>query len=107
MELGGVAHTYFTGLFEEVSGHYDLVFDCLSPKVNVADNDLLVAPFDIGEFKTALFQMHSDKAPGPDGLNPAFFKRFWNLCGPELYHSAVSWLDNGEFPLRRMMLISC
>lgn len=55
------------------------------------DNETLLDRFDIGEFKNAPFHMHPDKALGPHGLN--FFKRFWNLCGPELFHFGV-----GEFP---------
>jgi hypothetical protein len=37
-------------------------------------------------------------APGPDGLNPAFYKRFWSLCGVELFHAGVAWLEQGSFP---------
>lgn len=86
-ELGELAHTYSTELFEESSGDYCPIVNCMRTKINEEDNEKLLAPFVIGEFKEALFQMHSDKAPGPDGLNPDFFKRFWNLCGPELLFS--------------------
>nr|KYP73443.1 hypothetical protein KK1_006068 [Cajanus cajan] len=40
--------------------------------------------------------MHSDKFPGPDGLNPGFYKRFWDLLGPEIYHAGVQWLEQGS-----------
>ncbi|GAU42304.1 hypothetical protein TSUD_136900 [Trifolium subterraneum] len=36
------------------------------------------------EINIALSQMHSDKSPGPDGFNSAFFQKFWNLCGDEV-----------------------
>jgi hypothetical protein len=42
--------------------------------------------------------MHSDKAPGPDGLNPAFYKRFWDLCGSEIFEASKQWLLQGRFP---------
>lgn len=45
------------------------------------------------------FQMHSDKASDPGGLNSAFFKRFQNVCGVELFHTGKSWLEIGKFPL--------
>lgn len=49
--------------------------------------------------QTFPFQLHSDKAPIPDDLNLAFFKRFWNLCGMELFHTRTKWLETGEFPM--------
>lgn len=36
--------------------------------------------------------------PGPDGLNPTFYKRFWHHCGPEIFTAATSWLENDTFP---------
>nr|KYP33296.1 LINE-1 reverse transcriptase isogeny [Cajanus cajan] len=39
--------------------------------------------------------MHADKAPGP---NLGFFKRFWDLLGPEIFHASVQWLEKGSFP---------
>jgi len=66
--------------------------------VSEEDNGTLPAPFQIYEFKHALFSMHSDKAPRSDGLNLAFYKRFWHLCGVELFHAGVNWLNSGNFP---------
>ena len=42
--------------------------------------------------------MHSNKAPGPDGLNPAFYKRFWALCGGEVIKACKQWLNLGYLP---------
>ncbi|PNX78963.1 ribonuclease H, partial [Trifolium pratense] len=39
-----------------------------------------------------------DKAPGPDGFNPAFYQHFWNLCGNDIYEAAKGWLERGYFP---------
>lgn len=41
--------------------------------------------------------MHLDKVSGPNGLSSALFKRFWNFCGVELFHTRETWLDTGEF----------
>lgn len=57
----------------------------------------LLRPLEFEEFKSSLFGMHNDKAPGPGGLNPSFFKRFWNLCGMELFQTGKEWLETGEF----------
>jgi len=41
------------------------------------------------EIKSALFQMHPDKAPGPDGYNAHFLKRIgtrWEMTYAELFN---------------------
>lgn len=50
------------------------------------DNESLIAPFSLEEFQTVLFQMNLDKSPSSYGLNHAFFKRFWHLCGREIFY---------------------
>jgi hypothetical protein len=101
-QLCGVATNYFEHLFENGGTASSAGLEHISHVVNSEDNNMLLAPFHIAEFKKALFSMHSDKAPGPDGLNPAFYKRFWHLCEVELYHAATTWLNNGSFPLQIM-----
>jgi hypothetical protein len=36
----------------------------INPRLTDDNNNMLLAQFNIGEFKKALFSMHSDKAPG-------------------------------------------
>lgn len=40
------------------------------------ENEGLIAKITPEEAKEAVFSMHPDKSPGPDGLNPAFFQTF-------------------------------
>nr|DAD19321.1 TPA_asm: hypothetical protein HUJ06_020784 [Nelumbo nucifera] len=42
--------------------------------------------------------MHLDKSPGPDGLNPTFYQKFWPLIGKDIFQAVVSWLSREEFP---------
>lgn len=42
-------------------------------------------------------QMHKDKAPGPDGFNPIFYKKFWGWIGPDIIQAGIQWLDTGSF----------
>ncbi|KAJ0482819.1 putative RNA-directed DNA polymerase [Helianthus annuus] len=37
----------------------------------------LVAPFSLEEIKSAVWDCHGDRAPGPDGVNFGFIKRCW------------------------------
>jgi len=93
-----VAQSYFTGLFGNEQNMMITTLEYISPSVSDEDNSNLLALFQISEFKKALFSMHNDKSPDPDGLNPAFYKRFWRLCRMELFHAGVTWLQNGNFP---------
>ena len=36
------------------------------------------------EVRTALFQMHPSKSPGPDGMSPFFFQKFWHVVGHDV-----------------------
>ncbi|KAJ0475516.1 putative RNA-directed DNA polymerase [Helianthus annuus] len=38
----------------------------------------LVCPFTLSEIKNAVWECDGDRAPGPDGINLKFIKRFWN-----------------------------
>jgi hypothetical protein len=97
-ELCEVALNYFNHLFKASSTKHDLVLSLIAPKITQEDNDRLVMPITKEELKEALFQMHPDKAPGPDGFNPAFYQHFWELCGNDVYGAANEWLDRGYFP---------
>ncbi|KAJ9560185.1 LOW QUALITY PROTEIN: hypothetical protein OSB04_005345 [Centaurea solstitialis] len=46
----------------------------------------------------ALFQMHPDKSPGPDGFNPRFFQTKWGILGDEIFFAGKQWLENGALP---------
>jgi hypothetical protein len=48
------------------------------------DLDCLAEPFSEAEVKGAIFQMPSDKAPGPDGFTGAFFKKCWETIKEDL-----------------------
>ncbi|XP_062028441.1 uncharacterized protein LOC133744326 [Rosa rugosa] len=47
-------------------------------------NESLLAPYSMEEVRNALFQMHPSKAPGPDGMSPFFFHKYWDLVGSEV-----------------------
>lgn len=76
-----IVHEYFTKLFTGNEDTADLMnFD--SPKrVTSEQNEKLISDFSFSEFTLALKQMHPDKVPGPDGLNPAFFSEFLECHG--------------------------
>lgn len=36
------------------------------------------------EIKTAIFEMASNKAPGPDGLPEGFYQKNWTVVGQDI-----------------------
>jgi hypothetical protein len=75
-DLCAVAMNYFDHLFKSNSTVHEPVLSLIGPKITQDDNEKLLAPISKEELKEALFQMHPDKAPGPDGFNPTFYQHF-------------------------------
>ncbi|GAU38215.1 hypothetical protein TSUD_226360 [Trifolium subterraneum] len=97
-ELCEVAKSYFDTLFKPRDGDHDPVLNLIQPRVTDDDNLVLTAPITKVEIQQALFQMHPDKSPGPDGFNPAFYQRFWEQCSDDIFNAASTWLERGYFP---------
>lgn len=92
-DLCEVAKTYFMLFFEENHGLNNPIMDIVQRCVSPYDNARLVAPFTEDEFRIAVLYMHPDKAPGPDGPNPAFYHHFSDLCGKEFTVACCHWLE--------------
>lgn len=49
------------------------------------------------EIRSALFQMHPNKAPGPDGMQALFFNKIWHVIGPDIISFVRCWWrGNGD-----------
>lgn len=71
-EIEDLISNYFSHLFATEGGYNIEVLDCVETKVTDDQNSVLLAPFTENDVKGAIFYMHPDKSPGPDGMNPAF-----------------------------------
>ncbi|XP_058788236.1 uncharacterized protein LOC131662466 [Vicia villosa] len=96
--LCDIAKFYFEELFRAGFGDYDPVLSLIQQKITEADNTQFLQPLSMMEVKNALFDMHPDKSPGPDGFNPDFFQEYWEVCGEDIYQAALVWLERGFFP---------
>ncbi|CAN1337225.1 Transposon TX1 uncharacterized 149 kDa protein [Linum perenne] len=96
--IGDVAVRYFTNIFSTHGCNLGGVINAVTPMVKEADNNFLTAPFSFEEFRKAMFDMHPDKASGPDGLNPGFYQHFWQLTRRKLYAECRKWLRESRFP---------
>ncbi|XP_060959342.1 uncharacterized protein LOC115704505 [Cannabis sativa] len=73
--LFDVMCSYFQNLFTSSNCSMDDVLDGISATVTPLQNDSLLQPLTDEEVKKALFQMHLDKSPGPDGMTPGFYQK--------------------------------
>lgn len=87
--------TYFTNLFtpREEDGVNTEFLDPVSCMITDIQNEELGKEFTLEEFKLAISQMHPDKAPGPDGFNPAFFQKCLETVGNDIFVESVKWLN--------------
>ena len=74
--MASIALSYFRNLFSSGLPNFDGLEISLTDDVYLEDNESLVAPFSKEEFTKAIKQMHPEKSPGPDGLNPGFYQRY-------------------------------
>nr|GEW72640.1 RNA-directed DNA polymerase, eukaryota [Tanacetum cinerariifolium] len=49
------------------------------------------------EIRVAVWDCDENKSPGPDGYTFEFFRRFWNLIGPDFCSTVLCFFDHGFF----------
>ena len=92
---------YFQTLF--TTGHGDsreIVEEALQPIISDPENEQLISPPTSQEIKDAVFSIHSDKAPGPDGFSASFFHSNWNSIGKEIVEEIQAFFATGSLPNR-------
>ncbi|KAL6140797.1 hypothetical protein ACLB2K_059090 [Fragaria x ananassa] len=59
-------------------------------------NEALLLPYSDEELKKAVFQMHPSKSPGPDGMTPFFFQKYWSTVSNDVCHAVRNLLEYGD-----------
>ena len=59
-------------------------------------NNTLLQQYMPDEVKRALFHMHPSKSPGPDGMSPFFFQKYWHIMGNDVTTAIFSVLNSGH-----------
>ncbi|GJX22738.1 hypothetical protein Tco_0227183 [Tanacetum coccineum] len=62
------------------------------------DRDYLEASLTMDEVKNAVWDCGSDKAPGPDGYNFAFLKRYWDIFKQGIFEFVSTFLNSKKMP---------
>ena len=75
-----VAVDYFEGLFNSTNPtEFDSFLNEIRPTISPQMNQMLLRLATEEEVRQALFMMHPEKAPGPDGMIALFFQHSWHV----------------------------
>lgn len=88
---------YFSNLFTATNTEVSRVINTVDRRVNPAQNSCMLAPVQYKEVKTTLFGMHPDKSPGPDGMSPGFFQKYWQVVGDDIVKLVQNFFTMGKF----------
>ena len=61
-------------------------------------NEELIKEFKVVEVWQALQQMHPTKSPGPNGMSPIFYQKYWDVVGPSVSNCVLQVLNSGVMP---------
>ncbi|KAL0462374.1 UNVERIFIED_CONTAM: hypothetical protein Slati_0125000 [Sesamum latifolium] len=98
---------YFRRIFTSTTpnpGVIDEYLTCLTSKVSAAANAELIRPHTADKVQRVLNQMHPLKSPGPSGMSPCFFQKFWNIVRRDTTSCVLNILNKGPFTLSLMLL---
>ena len=90
--------SYFQRIFKSQGVLTDAsqkVLGAVSPRVTPEMNNLLLQSYSAEEIRVAVFHMHPSKSPGPDGMTPLFYQRFWHVVGSDVVEAVRSFLQSG------------
>ncbi|KAL0361133.1 UNVERIFIED_CONTAM: LINE-1 retrotransposable element O protein [Sesamum radiatum] len=95
-EIQDIIVEYFSNIFMSTSPDgrvIDGILACLETRVTEEMNTVLCRPFTPEEVKCALDAMHPLKSPGPDGMSPIFYQKFWSIIGTDVSRCALQILN--------------
>lgn len=95
--LGGIAQDYFVNLFARDTNMPQTNLPQVAiPRLSDVAQVLLSHEVEKEEVRSALMSMKSFTAPGPDGFQPFFYKKFWDQVGDDLWHLVKKALAKGK-----------
>lgn len=89
---------YYQNLFNSTQVNSDEVVSCVNQKIYDSQNSMLMKEITNEEVKTTILQMHPDKAPGPDGMTPAFYQKYWKIVGRDVIKMTRDFFQTGRMP---------
>ncbi|XP_057451810.1 uncharacterized protein LOC130743585 [Lotus japonicus] len=87
--------SYFQSLFTVQGDPGEVVFNHENfPSLSISDRNTLSLSVLKEEVYKALMSMKSFTAPGPDGFQPFFFKKYWEIVGDDVYGVVCNAFDS-------------
>ena len=100
-QVQDMVRQFWMQLFQEEpsgGGAWDPLLCDYFPEIRAEDREKLDRPFSPCEILVALKDMKPYKAPGPDGFQPVFYQKFWNLVQPNVTKLVEDVLSGRDFP---------
>jgi hypothetical protein len=104
----GTLHDTNEGMASLLINYYDTLFTTAQPEeieevvaqvsqvVTEDINKALTREFQASEVELAIKQMAPTKAPGPDGMPPVFYQKYWHVIGSDVTKAVLSCLNSGR-----------
>lgn len=96
--LAELIEGYFQNMFAAEQTESEAIINCVRQTITNEQNVELLKPITPEEVKHAVFQMHPDKAPEPDGMTPAFFQKHWSIVGDDVVKMVSKFFQDGVIP---------
>lgn len=81
---------YFSELFSSSTpADIEVSLNHLERTISPEMNESLCRDISQAEIKKAVFSIHPEKAPGPDGMTPLFYQKYWRTIG----HHVIKMVD--------------
>jgi hypothetical protein len=98
-EMEVAATNFYTSLFTaQENTSPEVITNYVPRKVTHEMNEQLCAPFTDWEIEKALFMMHPNKSPGPDGFTAGFYIKHWDLLKESVCVAIRRFLEGGDMP---------
>ncbi|WOH11566.1 hypothetical protein DCAR_0831055 [Daucus carota subsp. sativus] len=98
---------YFSTLFNSSMTAGSLSNNERVNQVTSEQNAQLMEAISGEEVKEAVFSMHAEKAPGYDGLNPAFYQTYWGVVEQDVVGFCQHFFVTGDLPLEFNRTLVC